>query len=375
MKILYLTTAIRNEDYISLLNQGYRLSNPSNQNFHEKMIQALALTNEVSVISLVPSLDHDFTLSDSGIFHYVNSSGSPLNRLFWRKKKVFKIAKCLQKNGLDIVVFDSLSLQLGEVSSRLKKVFSLPTAALVTDNPENLAKAHPIFISGVKSAVKASNGVIALSEGLIKAFDVEKKPHILFPGLVEKPQTGRPLFANGTYLYFGGALLPRYGVNDLVKAYLEIPMDYDLVLAGHAEGNEELLSLIHSNPRIHYLGQVSKEENYTLEKYAALLVNPRPFESKLDQESVPSKLLEYLESGSPILSTPHTLLRKEFPQDINWLASSGKDALALFFKNHLNGEKKWVNLLPNNAKENLYAQYGLEAIDKKIQDFLQSLKA
>jgi hypothetical protein len=41
MKILYLTTALLDEDYNALLNKGYAMSNPSNQNFHSRLIDAL----------------------------------------------------------------------------------------------------------------------------------------------------------------------------------------------------------------------------------------------------------------------------------------------------------------------------------------------
>jgi len=375
MKILYLTTAIEDGDYNSLLNKGYRLSNPSNQNFHDKMIKALALGNEVSVISLVPSLENDYTLTDKGIYRYVNYHGALFNRLGGRKRKMLKIAKAIQRKGLDIVLFDSLNLQIGEAALALGKQFSLPVVSLVTDNPENLAKTPRIFVSNVKFHVNSSTGVLALSDGLLKAFNVESKPHFVFPGLVEKPTLLKPLFAPKSYFYFGGALLERYGIIDLIKAYLATNPDYDLVLAGHAGESETFNRLIHSSPRIHFLGQVSKEENYTLEAYAALLINPRPFESKLDQESVPSKLLEYLESGTPIVSTPHTALKKEFPNDIAWLEGSGEKVLTTFFQSHLNPDKKLINLVENHAAERLYATYGVEALGKKIQDFLHFLKA
>jgi glycosyltransferase involved in cell wall biosynthesis len=245
----------------------------------------------------------------------------------------------------------------------------------MTDNPENLAKVHPIYVSAAKKALKGSTALLTLSSGLLTALNATEKPHFIFPGIVEKMPEGKPLFTPRSYFYFGGALLRRYGIEDLLKAYLACLPDYDLILAGHESMDDSLNHLLHSNPRIHFLGQVTKEENYNLEKNAALLINPRPFDSKLDQESIPSKLLEYLESSAPIVSTPHTFLQKEFPNDINWLKGSGESVLTDFLKSHLDAEKKLTGILPNEAAEKLYATYGVEAVGASLQSFLSSLKA
>jgi glycosyltransferase involved in cell wall biosynthesis len=168
-----------------------------------------------------------------------------------------------------------------------------------------------------------------LSDGLLKALALENKPHLVFPGIVEQASKGKPLFSKNGYFYFGGALLARYGILSLLEAYLAAKPDYDLIIAGHETSSDEFKHLLRQSPRIRYLGQVTKEENAILEANAALLINPRPYDEKLDQESVPSKLLEYLASGSPILSTRHSALQKEFPADINWLQDSSLQGLSV----------------------------------------------
>ena len=54
MKILYLTTALLDEDYNALLNKGYAMSNPSNQNFHSRLIDALKAQGPIEVQRVCP---------------------------------------------------------------------------------------------------------------------------------------------------------------------------------------------------------------------------------------------------------------------------------------------------------------------------------
>ena len=54
MRIIYFTTAQEEKDYRSFMNQWKIALNPSNQNFHNKLIRALAIENQVDVISIRP---------------------------------------------------------------------------------------------------------------------------------------------------------------------------------------------------------------------------------------------------------------------------------------------------------------------------------
>jgi glycosyltransferase involved in cell wall biosynthesis len=375
MKILYLTTALLDEDYNALLNKGYAMSNPSNQNFHSRLIDALKAQGPIEVISLVPYLFSDITLLDSGVFTYINSHGKFLDKISGRNRSLRSVAEQKIAQGADVILYDSLNVHLGQAAVSLGSKHHLPVIAIVTDNPENLAKAPRFYVSSVKKNLDSSSAVLALSDGLLKALALENKPHLVFPGIVEQASKGKSLFPKNSYFYFGGALLARYGILSLLEAYLATKPNYDLIIAGHETSSDEFKHLLRQSPRIRYLGQVTKEENAILEANAALVINPRPYDEKLDQESVPSKLLEYLASGSPILSSRHSALQKEFPTDINWLSDSSLQGLTSWFKGHLDEKKRLKDVLPNHGAEKVLSLYGQTIIGKTIYDFLNSLNA
>jgi len=374
MKILYLTTAIADSEYARLLNEGYALNNPSNQNFHDKLIRALALQDQVKVLSFAPSSCKDAPLKDEGRYHYVNSKGQLLDRLGAKKRKGIACGKRLIKTDIDIILFDSLNQACGSVALALAKKAKVPAVAIITDNPKNLSKTPYFYQKAFEKHLQGAKGSLALSEGLLSAMGMKERPHLVFAGIIEEPKSEKRLYPEGSYLYFGGALSARYGVLNLLQAYNEAQPDYDLLLAGHETPDEQFQILLKKNPRLHFLGQVSKTENYDLESHAALLINPRPYDTKLDQESIPSKLLEYLATSTPILSTIHSGLQREFPEDVNWLVDSSETGIRDFFLAHIDHEKKFTNIRKNNGREKAITQYGLEPTGKEIHAFLQFLK-
>lgn len=371
MKILYLTTSLLPEDYAYALQAGFPVENPSNQNFHSRLIKVLMEKAEVDVLSLVPSKGKKLTFLSSNNYHYFNRE-TPIFFQNATEKKLINFAKGILNNKDSIVVFDSLNIHLARVSSILQKKCKTKTIAVLTDNPKNLAKTPWIYQKAFKHYVFLPDAYFSLSEGLFQALISKPKPHLVFEGVVEEEKVLPPLYPEGRYLYFGGALQSRYGAETLLRAYLATPMDYDFYLAGH-HPEDSLKKLLIGQSRIHFLGQVSKEENTALEEHAALVVNPRPFDPVLDQQSVPSKMLEYLMSETPILSVRHTRLQELFPNDVNWLKEGNEEELINFFKNHLDEQGHFKDLCPNHAKEKALALYGTKALGARLYDFLTSL--
>jgi glycosyltransferase involved in cell wall biosynthesis len=367
MNIIYLTTALKEQDYEAFLRMGFNVSNPSNQNFHSKFIKALQTKDNVIVLSLITFPTKGTRALNSDQFHYVDYPDDYFEKIFSRKSEVITIAESFATK-FDCLVYDPLNLSLAKAAPTLAKKWKIPSIAILTDNPKNLSAVSRYFSKNVFASVKKATAVIALSEGLIKVFHAENKPGLITEGIVEETSQGETSFPKGSYLYFAGSLMPRYGIQDLVEAYLKIKPDYDLIIAGH-HGKPPLPG--EKESRIRYLGQLSKSKNYLFEKNAALLINPRPYDDKLDKESIPSKVLEYLSSGAPVLSTKHSKLQELFPDDINWLTESGEVAFERYFENHLDQSKHFINLSPNNSYKKLLGLYGINKQGERIHLFLE----
>ena len=70
--------------------------------------------------------------------------------------------------------------------------------------------------------------------------------------------------------------------------------------------------LMRSHNDIKYMGICSNEEVVKYEQKAMLLVNPRPIAPEYTKYSFPSKNMEYMVSGTPLLTTKLPGMPKEY---------------------------------------------------------------
>lgn len=105
-------------------------------------------------------------------------------------------------------------------------------------------------------------------------------------------------------IMYAGRLHEKYGVMRLIEAFeLLEEKDIELWLFGDGTAVREIQDYASKNPRIRYFGQVSREEILRYEQRATLLVNPRSVQDEFTQYSFPSKVIEYMHSGTPLVMT------------------------------------------------------------------------
>lgn len=100
---------------------------------------------------------------------------------------------------------------------------------------------------------------------------------------------------------YTGTLSKRYGVVDLVKTFGESDIDAELRICGEGDGKEEILEIAKTDKRIKYLGQLPRSEILSFQKQATVLINPRAPEGVYTKYSFPSKIMEYMASGRPVV--------------------------------------------------------------------------
>lgn len=77
----------------------------------------------------------------------------------------------------------------------------------------------------------------------------------------------------------------------------------NLVLCGDGDYADALRSIAGEHYNIQFLGTVPHEKVLSLEMEADLLVDPRPSDMEVVKMSFPSKIIEYMASGTPVLTT------------------------------------------------------------------------
>ncbi len=360
MKIFYLTTAIKNDSFDLLIKRGEKI-NPAGQNFHAKLIEGLKEIANLEAYCLPPTQSQ---INNEASYNYFIYKNRILKKIFAVNQIKNSIKKRIKKE--DIILFDSLSFQLSKVANYFSKK-GYKAVAFLTDNPFNITGLKKSCAKKIIKNVSISKGSISLTKDLIKLFALEEKPSLEIQGVMDEfvPSERKE---ESPYIYFAGALFEKYGVKDLLNAFLKTNPDYKLLIAGHGDMENELACISKSNAKIKYLGQISKEENYAYEHFASLVINPRPYPSIYDPYSIPSKLIEYLCLSKCVCSTYSTPLDKYFKNHINLIDGSIED----FFLSHLNQNKKFINLKENDPFKNLKI-FEANNVCNSIFSFLKSL--
>lgn len=364
-KILYLTTSIDPKDYSFLLKKGVTLPNPSNQNFHSRLISALGSRFDVRVISRLSLKIGPYTLLDNERYHYFEKQSGILPKLF--PPLELKALKHLIPEEIDAILFDSLNAPLSFQAITIASKLGVPSIAILTDNPSNITGLSKAKAKRIIDYASKANASITLTPSLQNVYHLSNKKSVLIPGIAS--ESDAPSFKGPRpYFYFGGSLLQRYGAPRLIENFLAANLENtDLYIAGH--GNENLPK----DDNVILLGQVSLEENIAYQKGAVALINPRPFDPILDSESVPSKMFEYLSFGSRIISTENTFFKKEFDSCVNWIGNGSDEDFANFFRSYKENGATRFKEITSKQRESFLEKYGPSSFAKKIEGFLTSL--
>ena len=101
---------------------------------------------------------------------------------------------------------------------------------------------------------------------------------------------------------YAGTLQEFSGVRELIKAFtLTTSKDYRLVICGKGALTSFIEDAARHDERIVYKGMVSHEEVLKLQSEATVLINPRTPDCIITRYSFPSKTMEYLISGTPMI--------------------------------------------------------------------------
>lgn len=145
----------------------------------------------------------------------------------------------------------------------------------------------------------------------------EKKDTIVVEGLFDgsnlnkKPRTQSN---KGTKIVlYAGGLSEQYGLDILVEAFRFLEnKGLELHVYGQGSYLNRLQELEQELPNVKYKGFVSPEQAFEKICEADLVVNPRPSSPEYTKYSVPSKIFEYMASGTPVLMTRLPGVLKEY---------------------------------------------------------------
>jgi len=158
---------------------------------------------------------------------------------------------------------------------------------------------------------------------------------------------------------FSGALNEVNGIDLLLQSFSHISdPNFQLWIFGRGSLESLVRAAAAKDPRIIYRGAVPNSDVRHFQRRATVLVNPRPTSNTITRYTFPSKLLEYMLSGRPVISTvlpgipaeyyPYLyLLREETPEALSALifkiCSSNNSTIGQSAREFVLREKDWLH--------------------------------
>ena len=385
MNILIFSSAMRERDFALYQEEAKIKPNPSNQNFYYKLIKALAINNNVSVVSHRPlvkgmfrknAVEGDTTVDGKIKFYYTCNKCDKFFKLLKEESVIEKTAKQAIEDFMShdfVIVTDTLRLNLLKAAKKIAKQYDVKIVGMLTDNPFNLSSSNPFVNKTLVKQASTLDGYLSLTQGLVEVFNTNK-PSYVFEGLVSEESEGKkdPIF---NYFYFGGSLYERYGVKTLVDAFHKSNVKYKLVLAGNGPLVDYIEQMAEDDYRILYLSQLSKEKNIAYMRNSIANINPRPLDYKMDNESVPSKLLEYLSIGTPVISTKYPKLYSTFKDDVSWIDGNSLEDMKFALENYNVSNQEEYLKKAATARRKVFEFYGLNVQAESIDHFLAEINS
>ena len=156
--------------------------------------------------------------------------------------------------------------------------------------------------------VSSFDRYVLLTSQMNERVNPKRKPHIVMEALCDlsmaKHDVQKEEKSSPREVIYAGGIHERYGLKMLAEAFVkaDIP-DTRLVYYGSGPYVEEYKKLCAAHPNLEYRGVAPNEEIVEEELKASLLVNPRPTTEEFTIYSFPSKNMEYMVSGTPLLTT------------------------------------------------------------------------
>ncbi len=214
------------------------------------------------------------------------------------------------------------------------------TCCVVADLPEfscarSLHGLHKIYND--YQARRAEKMYRFIDRFVLLTGQMAKKLHISVPYMVMEgiaPETDamqeRPIppeLEHRAYVLYTGTLNYEFGIGTLLEAFSQMTdPELRLVICGFGEAEKTILKS--ADRRILYLGRVDRSQALALQRRAAVLVNPRQNNEEFTQYSFPSKTMEYLASGVPVVAYKLDGIPDEYDDYIHYVPDNAPRAMA-----------------------------------------------
>ena len=323
MRIVYVAGCVSEEAYARLYGRPDARPVFQAQKYNRLFIEGLSAHTQVDVVGY-PPVDEGameggvIAIPDETVgqvrYHYIRTYRRALHR--WLHVGFASFFRCLKLlNGDSAVMIDCLNQMSGLGALLAAKVRGCRCVGVITDLPEFMGGGPTAALS--EFLIRHSTDYVVLTKAMNDYVNKKGKPYVVLEGhadITMKERTPSLERKGGHRIcLYAGSIHKRYGIHRLVEGFrLAAIPDVQLHIYGIGDYQQELEQIAAQDPSIHYGGLLLPSQVVEKEMEATLLINPRPSDERYVAYSFPSKTMEYMSTGTPVLTTALPCLPEEY---------------------------------------------------------------
>lgn len=386
MHIVYAVTTCSDRTYAALFQDCPQKPAFQSQKYHRLLIEGLSQWAEVDVAATLPvnRANCGQTLlrlppeTEGGArYHYAPASRQPLLKALLGALGTYRNVHRLAKKG-DAVFVDCLNCTTALFAQLAAKAKGCRCVGIVTDLPEMLGGSRP-YLALTGRVIRGCTDYIFLTEQMNSRLNPSGKPHLVLEGHADismadrDPGTVRK--ASPRVCLYAGSVCRLYGLPQLVEGFrmANLP-DTRLVIYGPGDYVEELKAIAEKDPRVQYGGMLLSAQVVEKEMEASLLINPRPTDEEYVRYSFPSKTMEYMSTGTPVLMAKLPCLPPEYLPHLYLFQDETPEGIAQALRQTLALDDETLFQKGMQAREFVLKQRNNVIQAKKVLDMLEGEK-
>ncbi len=397
--IVYFSSACPQNMFDEYFKAGLIQKLPQAQRFNLMLIKGLAANEGVTVHAIsMPSFFYqhpaltDFkrtAVEQDGVSYVIPGFSYGRRRRFDvycnTKKEINRILE--ECKGHDVVfIVDALNQTLGTVARRSARRHRILTLGIVTDVPTHRSLARfdksnkiALFKHHILSLINLNflrhyHSYMFLTEAMNKVINVRKRPFIVIEGMIENDFKEKDYLTQTPekkVLLYAGGIHREFGIPLLVEAFLKAAVP-DAILRIYGNGNymEKLTDISKNHANVEYLGTTTIDIIHEEQRKAFLLVNPRLTDADYVSYSFPSKTLECMASGTPLLMTRLPSMPDEYKPFVFLFEQENPESFSKTLSETLNLSLNTLNENGRNARNFVLSNKNNVLQAKKLISFM-----
>lgn len=340
MHILYAVTTCSDRVYRQLFSQVKVKPAFQSQKYHRLLIEGLAAHTRVDVVANAPVNRSNFSrafqvlpeeIEGGARYHYIPAVRNPLLKLAFVGAGTFFQTLFRARKDTAVVV-DCLNRTTAFAALLAARLRRLRCVGIITDLPDMLGGGG-FSRKMANFVIRHCTDYVLLTEAMNDYIRNPGKPYVVLEGhaditmgekvpAMEKKAPARTVF-------YAGGVSRQYGLADLTEGFLQADLpNTRLEIYGPGDYVKELQQIAALDDRVYYGGMLLNTEIVEKEQEATLLVNPRPTHEEFVKYSFPSKTMEYMASGTPVLTTRLPGMPREYYPHVFFIEEESAPGIA-----------------------------------------------